>query len=125
MNTKEKALFSYCERSFDPKETMRQIHHNAKVAEVIVNEWNIDPRIGVLCSEEEDEPNGMVFKVNHQHYTDMVMITLSWNDTYHIRFLNEQMDVTHEIEEVYCDQLFDSLDHFFKIGHLFSNLHLN
>lgn len=122
---KDLKLFSFCERQFEPKETMRQIIHDTKSVQAVTTEWNIDPRISVLCNEEENVPDGMVFKMNHKNYSDMVMITLAWNDTYTIRFINEEAEVTHKIDEVYCDQLFEVLDRYFRFGHLLTNFHMN
>jgi hypothetical protein len=112
----EKKLTEWFGRGFHPQTTMDQIMEYGKDK---INEWKVDPRIGCITDgddEYEDRPKGMYMKLNHRNYQDTLFITLDWDDTYHIRFLNEEQEVTHEIEFVYCDQLFEVIDRYINFG---------
>ena len=116
-------LFGFCQRHFDPKETMHQIHEIDGAGDIIKDQWQIDPRITVLTdSKEDDTPFGMIFKVNHKNYSDVVLITLDWDDTYHIRFMDRNEKVTHEIESIYFDNLFVTINDYFNCGVLIGNI---
>jgi hypothetical protein len=121
MTTNEK-LFSFCQRQFDPKTTTAQLEQHRGAREVMQNIWNIDPRVMTLCNETPDVPDGMIFKVNHDNYNDLVMITLDWSDLYHIRFMNQDIEVTHEITEVYEDCLFGAINDYFNEGVILKNI---
>jgi hypothetical protein len=71
--------------------------------------WNIDHRISVL-KNEHDECVGMIMKMDNSRYDDMVFITLSWDDTYRIRFVNKNFEILKDIEGIYCDQLYEVID---------------
>ena len=120
-------LFGYCQRHFDPKETMYQLHTTtADAGDIIKEHWKIDPRVSVLTdADEDDAPFGMIFKVNHSNYSDIVMITLDWDDTYHIRFMDRDEKVTHEIDSVYFDSLFETINNYFNFGILIKDICLN
>jgi hypothetical protein len=101
---------------------MAQIEQHRGAREVMQNIWNIDPRITTLCNDEPDVPDGLIFKVNHDNYSDLVMITLDWSDLYHIRFMNQDIEVTHEITEVYEDCLFGVINDYLNGGVVLKNI---
>lgn len=101
-------IFSMCERSFSPKVTMDQLMSGSTSVKEFMG-WGIDPRISVLTNDE-NEGIGMIMKMNNERYSDLVMITLSWDDTYRVRFLNENFEILKDVEYIYCDQLFDVID---------------
>ena len=53
---------------------------------------------------------GIVLKLNHPNYSDMVLITLSYDDTYRIRFADEKFNVSDDIEGIYFDMLFECIN---------------
>ena len=111
-----KKLNEWFGRGFEPQVTMEQIMVEGQEK---VKEWDIDPRIGCITDgddEYEERPKGMYMKLNHRNYSDMIFITLDWDDTYHVRFINQNEEVTHEIEFIYCDQLFDVIDRYINFG---------
>ena len=103
-------------RGFDPQTTMGQLTDFG--GEKIL-EWNIDRRIGCVTDgddEYDDRPKLMFMKLNHRNYKDMILITLDFDDTYHVRFLSEDTEMTHEIEFIYFDQLFEVIDRYINFG---------
>lgn len=103
-------------RGFDPQVTMEQIVMEGKDK---IKEWDIDNRIGCVTDGEdeyEDRPKVMFMKLNHRNYKDMICISLDWDDTYHVRFVNQQEEVTHEISFIYFDCLFDVIDRYINFG---------
>ncbi len=52
----------------------------------------------------------LVFKVNGHHHKGYVCINLGWDDTYTIRLVSTHGNVKFEMEGVYFDMLFDTLD---------------
>lgn len=101
-------IFSMCERSFSPKVTMDQLMSGSTSVKEFMG-WGIDPRISVLTNDE-DESVGMILKMENERYSDLVMITLSWDDTYRIRFFNQDFEMLKDVEGIYCDQLFEVID---------------
>ena len=101
-------IFSMCEREFSPKVTMEQLMSSSSNVKEFMS-WNIDPRISVLTNEE-NESVGMIMKMDNDRYDEMVFITLSWDDTYRIRFINQKFEIMKDIEGIYCDQLFEVID---------------
>ena len=101
-------IFSMCEREFSPKVTMVQLMGGPSNLKQFMS-WGIDPRISVLTNDE-NEGIGMIMKMNNERFSDLVMITLSWDDTYRIRFFNQDFEMSKDIEGIYCDQLFEVID---------------
>ena len=111
-----KNLNKWFGRGFDPQTTMGQIEDFGKDK---LKDWKIDPRICCITDGEddiEDRPKLMCIKLNHRNYNDMVLITLDFDDTYHVRFVSEEENVTHEIEFIYFDQLFEVIDRYINFG---------
>lgn len=127
MTQNEQKLFSFCQRQFDPSVTMEQLHSSDNNAMTIHSVWKMDKRVSVLCNETTDVPDGMITKLNHPNYSDMMLITLGWSDLYDVRFINMDAEVTHHIEGVYADMLFDTINSYLTIGILTKNAveHLN
>jgi len=96
-----KEIFEMCERPFTPQVTMEQIMSGDCDIKKFIS-WNIDHRISVL-KNEHDECVGMIMKMDNSRYDDMVFITLSWDDTYRIRFVNKNFEILKDIEGIYCD----------------------
>lgn len=97
-----------CERSFSPKVTMEQLMSGSPSMKEFIS-WNIDQRVSVLNNDEK-ECVGMIMKMDNERYDDLVFLTLSWDDTYRIRFINQKFEVMKDIEGIYCDQLFEVID---------------
>ena len=103
----------YFQREFSPKQTMSQIFEYGD-PETIVDDWDIHRNIGQY--QDDEGIKGMVFKLNHRNYTDCILITLDWDDTYHLRFMDEDKNVTKEFEGVYFDKLFETINDYINIG---------
>ena len=105
MTTKD--LLVYGERTFDPRTTMNQIIlgcvESKKIDEFF--SWGVSKQIHVLNNDEGDDV-GMVLKMNHPNFDDILLITLGWDDLYVVRFVTDD-GVKNEIEGLYFDQLFD------------------
>lgn len=102
-----KEIFEMCERPFTPQVTMEQIVGCSDPIKFL--SWGIDKRISVL-KDEDDDCVGMIMKLNHENYDDMIMITLSWDDTYRVRFVNQNFDIVHDVEGLFFDQLFEVIN---------------
>lgn len=53
---------------------------------------------------------GLILKVNGHHWKNFVLITLAWNDTYTISLLDEELNPTKTITEIYFDILQNTID---------------
>lgn len=106
---KEKTLSSLCERTFSPQETLKQIIGCGDFEQF--QKWNIFERI-LTIGNKDNEIVGMFLKFNHKNYTDLVMITLDSTDLYHLRFMNVEREITHEVEGLFFDQLFEVIDNY-------------
>jgi len=53
---------------------------------------------------------GLILKVNGHHWKNFVLITLAWNDTYTISLLDEELNPTKTITEIYFDMLQNTID---------------
>lgn len=108
--TKNDLVASLCERPFDPKVTLSQIIDEGRSKFL---EWNIRKEI-ITISNEYDECVGMFMKFQHSNYNDMLMVTLGWDDLYHIRFMDEDTYISKEFDGLYHDQLFEVIDRHVK-----------
>lgn len=53
---------------------------------------------------------GLILKVNGHHWKNFVLITLAWNDTYTVSLLDEELNPTKTITEIYFDMLQNTID---------------
>jgi hypothetical protein len=53
---------------------------------------------------------GLILKVNGHHWKNFVLVTLAWNDTYTVSLLNEELNPTKTITEIYFDMLQNTID---------------
>ena len=53
---------------------------------------------------------GLILKVNGHHWKNFLLITLSWNDTYTVSLLDEELNPTKTITEIYFDMLQNTID---------------
>ena len=102
-----KEIFEMCERPFTPQVTMEQIVGCSDPIKFLG--WNIDKRISVL-RDDDDDCVGMIMKLNHKNFNDMLLITLSWDDTYRVRFVDQDFNIIDDIEGLFFDQLFEVID---------------
>ena len=110
---KEKELMDLCCRIFQPTETIKQI---ISFGQSEFLSWDIDPRIGTITNDEceGNECVGLIIKLGHENYSDLILITLGFMDTYDVYFLNEEMEKTHEIKDLYFDSLFEQINNYIK-----------
>lgn len=90
----------YAQREFNPQETMQWLTANR----IVYFSWGTERVINLFNK-------GLLLKVNGHHHKGWVLITLAWNDTYTVRFFNQQYNqVKDTLTEVYCDLLQDTID---------------
>lgn len=107
-----KELLKMCYRQFDPKTTMNQILMGSVEDKKIDDfmSWNVDKEITVLSNEHDDKV-GMLLKLNHPNFSDIVMISLGWEDLYEVNFINwSSGQVVRTESGIYCDMLFSIIN---------------
>jgi hypothetical protein len=104
----QQEILSMCEREFSPEVTMKQILSSSKEVHSFIK-WGVERSISVITNEH-DECVGMVMKFNDERFDEFVFITLSWDDTYRIRFVSEDFEIYKDVPFVFCDQLFNVID---------------
>lgn len=100
-------------REFDPRETMNQIIQGGSEKFL---DWKISKEL-FRVFRNNNERNGIVgllMKVNHKNYSDMVYITLSFWDYYNVYFFDRDFNMVHSIEEIDCENIFDAIDDAFQ-----------
>lgn len=107
-----KELLKMCYRQFNPKTTMNQIisgsYDENKIDDFL--SWNVDKNITVL-SNERNENVGMLLELNHYNYSDVILISLGWEDLYEVNFINwSSGEVVKTESGIYCDMLFSIIN---------------
>lgn len=87
------------EREFDTNETLKVLTHNKP----IYWSWGVSQLFN--CNNK-----GVLFKVNGHHHKNYVLVTLSWDDTYKVSYLNRELKVIGTDEMVYFDELVERVD---------------
>ena len=88
------------EREFNPIETMQWLKRDMSIywswgVSRTVNLWN----------------KGLLLTVQGHHHKGLVLITLSWDDTYTVRFYTSRYNETKPMKQmVYCDVLASTID---------------
>jgi hypothetical protein len=96
---RNKLLHEVCQREFDPTETMQWVGQDK------VKFWCWG--VGRLYQWAN---KALWFTVKGRYLKGSVLITLAWNDTYTVHFLNNKWEVVKKMEEVYCDCLNEVID---------------
>lgn len=87
-------------RSFEPIETMKVLKHNIS----IYWSWGVSRTVNLLNK-------GLLLSVNGNLHKGFVLITLDWDDTYTVTFLNKQYnEVKEQKTMVYFDVLVEIID---------------
>lgn len=87
------------QREFDTSETLKVLTHN----KTIYWSWGVSKLFN--CDNK-----GLFLKVNGHHHKQYVLITLSWDDTYKVDYLNRNFNVIDTQENLYFDQLVEFID---------------
>ena len=88
------------QREFDPNETLKWLQN----PKAIYWCWGVSRRANL-------NNKGLLLTVNANHFKGHVLITLAWDDTYTVTFLNHQYnEVKEQITMVYCDVLQTTID---------------
>lgn len=91
---------SIVERTFDLNETVAQLKHDY----IRYICWGVS-------SLSNYNNQGLLLNVNARHVKGFVFITLAWDDTYTVRFLNAQYNECKPmLTNVYCDELTKRID---------------
>ena len=64
-----------------------------------------------VLPEQTTHQGGLYFKCNGYKVKGSVHILLHWNDTYTIKFFDNNRNLMKELDGVYCDQLVEVLDY--------------
>jgi len=86
-------------REFNTSETLKVLTHN----KTIYWSWGVSQLFN--CNDK-----GLLLKVNGHHHKQYVLITLDWDDTYKVDYLNRNLRVTDTQENIYFDQLTEFID---------------
>jgi hypothetical protein len=86
-------------REFNTSETLKVLTYN----KTIYWSWGVSQLFN--CNDK-----GLLLKVNGHHHKQYVLITLDWDDTYKVDYLNRNLRVTDTQENIYFDQLTEFID---------------
>ena len=96
----------YAQRDFNPQETLQWVSR----AKHIYWCWGVSKKVNY-------NNKGLLLKVNGAKFKGWVLITLAWDDTYTVRYLNAQYNEALPMNEnVYCDVLQDIIDRKIESG---------
>jgi len=87
------------ERDFNPNETLQWLKANFS----IYMSWGVSKLF-------QYENKSLFLKVNGYKHSGWVLITLAWDDTYTVRYLNNQYNEVDKETNVYCDVLQSTID---------------
>ena len=94
------SLDSVLEREIDPRETLSQVSHNSRLYWC----WGVSRVVNL-------HNKGLLLSVSGRKHNGFVLITLSWDDTYKVRFYNTKYNETKPmLTNVYCDELTTRID---------------
>jgi hypothetical protein len=93
-----------------------------KMTELLQREFDLNETLMVLKSPiniywtwgvekiYDVKNQGLILKVNGHHWKNFVLVTLAWNDTYTVSLLDEELNPTKTITEIYFDMLQNTID---------------
>ena len=87
------------QREFDTNQTLQVLTHNKPIYWT----WGVSHLFN--CNNK-----GLLMKVNGHHHKQYVLITLGWDDTYNIHYLNRNLKEIDKTEGIYFDQLVEVID---------------
>lgn len=87
------------QREFNVNETLNVLSHN----KMIYWSWGVSHLYN--CNDK-----GLLMKVSGHHHKQYVLITLNWEDTYKVDYLNRNLKVIDTHESLYFDQLVEFID---------------
>ena len=87
------------QREFETSETLKVLTHN----KMVYWSWGVSQLFN--CNNK-----GLLMKVNGNHHKQYVLITLAWDDTYKVDYLNRNLKVIDTQTDVYFDQLMEMID---------------
>ena len=91
---------NYAQRYFDPLETLQLL----KASGAVFGSWGTELIIPV-------EDKALILKVNGMKFDSFVIITLAWDDTYKVDFIDKDSEeVIKSLEDVYFYQLSHKID---------------
>ena len=85
--------------TFNIQETLSVLTHNKPM----YWSWGVSKLVNV-------ENKGLLMKVNGHHHNQYVLITLNWDDTYKVDYLNRNLRVIDTHESLYFDQITEFID---------------
>ena len=102
MGVLETHLVEMGERDFIPEETMKLLTYSSNLFTFV--SWNVK-KIIVVGKCEDGYVRGMILMVKTPRYKGMVLITLSFMDSYEVRLLDDGYNVTHVHKDIFIGDL--------------------
>lgn len=101
-----KKLVGLGEREFNPMETLQLL---TQYNTMIWFSWGVPTSsIKILGNK------GLLFRVNGHHYKGLLLITLSWMDTYTVHKVKSNGEVIDLHQGIYFDQLQEIIDNWIE-----------
>jgi hypothetical protein len=95
-----------------PKFVAKAIHNQLRVGQQnLMRFWSWGSNNFKSGIDKEDNLGFLLFKVSGYKFKGSVKISLSFNDTYKVEFIDNKK-VVNTMEEVYCDELNERIDEF-------------
>jgi hypothetical protein len=87
------------QREFDTSQTLQVLTHNKPIYWT----WGVTQLFNF-------NNKGLLMKVNGHHHKQYVLVTLGWDDTYNVHYLNRNLREIEKTEGIYFDQLVEVID---------------
>ena len=87
------------QREFDPQETHQLLKHNRTV----YWSWGVEKVVNYY-------DKALILIVNGHHHKGLLLIRLSWDDTYSYFLLNDDNSIKKEVHNIYFDELQNRID---------------
>lgn len=71
--------------------------------------WEVDDQIGML-ENSNGKIGGIVLKLNHPNFNELLFITKSFLNFYNVHFLRVDFELLHSIENIPAGNLFKTID---------------
>lgn len=95
-----------CRDIYIPSFVQQLYHPNTMY---MVNCWGIRKKVRIGSTEDE-HCRGVLLMVNGLKWNKWVYITLNFMDYYEVHLLNDLMEIHTKIEDVFCEDLVETID---------------
>lgn len=94
---------------FNAVETLSQLRSCPEYTWITLS-WGIS-KIGIVSGTKENT-KGLCFRVRGKLFKGWIFITLNYDDTYIVNFITLKGNIKDTLENVYCDELTEKIDHY-------------